>query len=92
MSTQTEPTVSVHDIDWDLNWTPVGEPRTPWDQMSAEDADVQLDFSRESGELLAEQEYVTADRDGRPMRIVLVFEEPEAHQDADLGAVYQYML
>ncbi|MFG2351989.1 hypothetical protein [Streptomyces phaeochromogenes] len=88
----TAPTVSVHDIDWDLNWTPVGEPRTPWDQMSAEDADAQLDFSRESGELVAEQEYVTVDRDGRPMRIVLVFEEPEAHQDADLGAVYQYML
>lgn len=88
----TAPTVSVHDIDWDLNWTPVDEPRTPWDQMSAEDADAQLALSRELGETVAEQEYVTVDRDGRPMRIVLVFEEPEAHQDADLGAVYQYML
>ncbi|MGA5508896.1 hypothetical protein [Streptomyces umbrinus] len=92
MSTQPEPTVAVHDIDYDLHWTSVGEPRTPWDQMSAEDADAQLALSRELGETVAEQEYITMDRDGRRMRIVLVFAEPEAHQDADLGAVYEYML
>lgn len=86
------PAVSVHDIDWDLNWTPVGKPRTPWDQMSAEDADDQLMVSRQLGETVSEQEYSTQDRDGRPLRIVLLKQVPEAHQDADLGAVYEYML
>lgn len=92
MSTQTEPTVSVHDIDWDLNWTPAGEPRTPWHRLSAEAADDDLALSRELGETVAEQEYITMDRDGRRMRIVLLIAEPEAHQERDLGAVYQYML
>ncbi|MFG2352015.1 hypothetical protein [Streptomyces phaeochromogenes] len=88
----TATAVSVFDIDYDLNWTPVGEPRKPWDRMSAEDADAQLALSRELGETVAEQEYSTVDRDGRRMRVVLLFTEPEAHQERDLGAVYQYML
>ncbi|MFI9176122.1 hypothetical protein [Streptomyces lincolnensis] len=82
--------VSVYDIDWDLNWTPAGEPRAPWDQMSAEDAEDQLALSRELGQTLTEQEYTTADRDGRPMRIVLLVTKPEAHKDVDLGAVYEF--
>ncbi|WP_331724003.1 hypothetical protein [Streptomyces sp. NBC_00005] len=92
MSTQSSPAVSVYDIDWDLNWTPAGEPRTPWDQMTSEDADSQLDLSREMGETLSEQEYSTTDRTGQPMRIVLLVTKPETHKDVDLGAVYEYTL
>ncbi|TRO56214.1 hypothetical protein [Streptomyces sp. IB201691-2A2] len=88
----TATAVSVFDIDWDLNWTPAGEPRAPWHRLSAEAADDDLALSRELGETVAEQEYITMDRDGRPLRIVLLKQVPEAHQDADLGAVYEYML
>ncbi|WP_331722824.1 hypothetical protein OG848_47630 (plasmid) [Streptomyces canus] len=85
-------TVSVHDIDWDLNWTPPSEPRSPWHQMPAEDADDQLALSREMGETASEQEYLATDRRGQPLRIVLLKVVAEAHQDADLGAVYEFTL
>ncbi|MFF4787863.1 hypothetical protein ACFY3E_41930 [Streptomyces griseorubiginosus] len=88
----TAGTVSVYDIDWDLNWTPVGEPRAPWDQMSTEDADDQLALSRELGETVSEHEYLATDRAGQPMRIVLLKAVREAHKDDDLGAVYEYAL
>jgi hypothetical protein len=84
--------VLVHDIDWDLNWTPSGTPREPWEQLSTEDADASLTLSREMGQTTSEQEYLTTDRDGRPMRIVLLKVVPEAHQDEDLGAVFEYTL
>lgn len=82
----------MHDIDWDLNWTPAGEPRTPWDQMPAEDGDDQLALSRAMGETVSEQEYLATDRAGQPLRIVLLKVVPEAHQDTDLGAVYEFAL
>lgn len=87
---RAEGTVCVYDIDWDLHWTPAGEPRAPWDQMTAEDADDQLALSREMGETVSQQEYLTCDRDGQPTRIVLLKTVCEAHQDEDLGAVYVY--
>ncbi|WP_331759367.1 hypothetical protein [Streptomyces sp. NBC_01579] len=85
-------TVTVWDIDYDLNWTPEGEARKPWDQMPAEDADHQLWLSRLHRETVSEQEYLTTDRNGLPMQIVLLRQTPEAHQSADLGAVYEYAL
>ncbi|KUN58424.1 hypothetical protein [Streptomyces griseorubiginosus] len=88
----TNTLVNVHDIDWDLNWTPNGEPRTPWDQITTEDADDHLVSSREMGETVCEQEYLTADRDGQPLRIVLLKVAPEAHASEDLGVVYEYTL
>ncbi|MFF3488744.1 hypothetical protein ACFYXC_36560 [Streptomyces sp. NPDC002701] len=90
--THTASTVSVHDIDWDLNWTPPGEPRKPWDQMPAEDANDQLALSRAMGDTVSEQEYLATDRAGQPLRIVLLKVIPEAHQDTDLGAVYEFAL
>ena len=87
----TNTLVNVHDIDWDLNWTPDGEPRTPWDQITTEDADDQLATCRETGETVSEQEYRTADRDGQLLRIVLLKVIPEAGKE-DLGVVYEYTL
>ncbi|WP_432189857.1 hypothetical protein [Streptomyces sp. Tue6028] len=92
MTTHIVDAVAVYDIDWDLHWTPAGEPRVPWDQMTAQDADNQLAFSRETGETVSEQEYLTTDRTGQQLRIVLLKTIPEAHQGADLGAVYEYTL
>lgn len=86
----TKAIVTVWDIDWDLNWTPAGEPRTPWDQMSIQDADAELAYLREAGETVSEAAYFAMDRDGIPMKIVLLKAKPEAHQAADLGAVYVY--
>ena len=84
--------VNVYDIDWDLNWCPDGEPRTPWDQIPADEADDQLVSSRETGETASEQEYLTTARDGQPLRIVLLKVIPEAHKDQDQGVVYEYTL
>jgi hypothetical protein len=84
--------VNVYDIDWDLNWRPDGEPRTPWDQIPAVEADDQLVSSRETGETASEQEYLTTAREGQQLRIVLLKVVPEAGKTEDLGVVYVYTL
>ncbi|MFK0112503.1 hypothetical protein [Streptomyces sp. NPDC091217] len=90
----TAGTVTVYDIDWDLNWphAGTGELKTPWDEMSIEDADDQLALSRDRGETVSTQEYRATDRGGWPLLVVLLKEVPEAHQTEDLGAVYEYAL
>ncbi|MEW2134628.1 hypothetical protein [Streptomyces sp. NPDC005435] len=82
--------VTVYDIDWDLLRKRLGKPREPWDRMTPEDADHQLWRSRLYRETVSEQEYLTTDRDGHPLRIVLLKERPEAHLKADPGAVYEF--
>ncbi|MDQ1051952.1 hypothetical protein [Streptomyces sp. V4I2] len=44
------------------------------------------------GETVSEQEYLATDRTGQPLRIVLLKVVSEAHQEADLGAVYEFAL
>ncbi|MFI6254476.1 hypothetical protein [Streptomyces sp. NPDC051016] len=92
MTIQSPINVSVYDIDWDLHWTPKSEPRQPWTEMTAEEADSELALSREAGETVSEQEYLTTDLAGQPVRVVLLKVVPEAHLEEDLGAVYVFAL
>ncbi|MGV9342858.1 hypothetical protein [Streptomyces sp. NPDC003688] len=90
MDTTDKLDVTVYDIDWDLLGQRLGRPKEAWDRMTPEDADHQLWRSRLDGETVSEQEHLTTDRDGRPLRIVLLKQTPEAHLEADLGAVYEF--
>ncbi|QIB49491.1 hypothetical protein [Streptomyces aureoverticillatus] len=92
MRATSENTVTVYNIDWDLNWTLEGTLREPWDRLTAETADEYLALSRAMGETVAEQEYFAADRFGQIMRIVLLRTTPEAHQSNDSDVVYVYAL
>ncbi|MFZ3562810.1 hypothetical protein ACOKM5_43560 [Streptomyces sp. BH097] len=92
MRATSENTVTIHDIDWDLNWAPEGALREPWDRLSAETADEYLALSRAMGETLVEQEYYAADRFGQLMRIILLKTTPESHQSEGQGAVYVFQL
>lgn len=76
----TKDAVTLYDI----------ETGSVWRTLSARDGEHEVQLCYGLGD--AVQEYVTTDRDGNPLRIVLQIDAPSEYREPDQGGVYVFPL
>jgi hypothetical protein len=79
--TLTRDAVTLYDI----------QARAVWGVMSHRDAETDLDFARDQGDIL--HEYDTTDRDGNPLRVVYQRSAdtgPDSEYTLDEGGIYEF--
>lgn len=80
MITLTKDAVTLYDI----------ATNAVWEVMTVAEGESAVRISRELGDTV--QEYETADRDGRPLRVVFQVDAVRLYSSPDQGGVYEFVI